>query len=413
MTAAVHATSPQPLLWDVFCRVVDNLGDIGVCWRLAVNLATRGQQVRLWVDDASALRWMAPGALEGRISGIRVLGWEQSSQTEVLGKLPPADVWVETFGCEIAPEFIAAHAYYTRAGGLNGTQKWPVWLNLEYLTAESFAQRTHTLPSPVMTGPAAGQTKHFFYPGFTSGTGGLLREADLLTRQTAFDRVAWLAGQGIDWRGERLVSLFCYEPPALVDLLRQLAGEAQTGQTPDTAKDPVATRLLVTHGRAAEAVKQTIFGIENGSQPSWNMRGLLSISYLPALTQTEFDHLLWACDLNFVRGEDSLVRAIWAGRPFIWQIYPQSDNAHHVKLDAFLAMLGADGPLRRFHHVWNSVETGALPALTLADWRKTIEQCRVRLTTQGDLAAQLLQFVEKSDKIQGFAQLAQVPQGQT
>lgn len=395
MTAARHVNPPQPLLWDVFCRVVDNLGDIGVCWRLAVNLAARGLQVRLWVDDASALRWMAPGALEGQFAGIQVLGWEQSHQTEALEKLPPADVWVETFGCEIAPEFIATHAYSAMAEGLNGTQKWPVWLNLEYLTAESFAERTHTLPSPIMSGPAAGHTKHFFYPGFTPGTGGLLRETGLPARQATFDRAAWLASLGIGWQGERLVSLFCYEPPALADLLRQLAGEAETGQATETTGDVIATRLMVTHGRATEAVKKAISHIENGPQPSWNKREQLSISYLPALTQTDFDHLLWACDLNFVRGEDSLVRAIWAGKPFVWQIYPQSDNAHHIKLDAFLAMLGADASLRRFHHVWNGVETGALPSLALAGWRETVEHCLSRLTTQDDLATQLLQFVEK------------------
>ena len=243
MIAARHANPPQPLLWDVFCRVVDNLGDIGVCWRLAVNLAARGQQVRLWVDDASALRWMAPGALEGQFADIQVLGWEQSRQTETLEKLPPADVWVETFGCEIAPEFIATHEYFTGATGENGTKKWPVWLNLEYLTAESFAERTHTLPSPIMSGPAAGHSKHFFYPGFTPGTGGLLCETGLPAHQATFDCAAWLAGLGIGWQGERLVSLFCYEPTALADLLRQLAGEAQAA---DTTGNLISTRLLVT-----------------------------------------------------------------------------------------------------------------------------------------------------------------------
>jgi len=392
MIAARHANPAQPRLWDVFCRVVDNLGDIGVCWRLAVNLAALGQQVRLWVDNASALHWMAPGALEGQFPGIQVLGWEQSRQTEALAKLPPADVWVETFGCEIAPEFIANRAYFTRAEGQNGIKKWPVWLNLEYLTAESFAARTHSLPSPIMSGPAAGQTKHFFYPGFTPGTGGLLRETGLPARQATFYRASWLASLGIRWQGERLVSLFCYEPTALSDLLRQLAGEAQAAEA---AGSLITTRLLVTHGRSTEAVKKAISDMENGPQPSWNLHEQLSISYLPALTQTDFDHLLWACDLNFVRGEDSLVRAIWAGKPFVWQIYPQSDNAHHVKLDAFLAMLGADASLRRFHHVWNGVETGALPSLALTGWREIVEQCLSRLIAQDDLATQLLQFVEK------------------
>ena len=376
--------SPSPaLLWDVFCRVVDNFGDIGVCWRLAVNLAQRGQQVRLWVDDATPLQWMAPGALDGGHPGVTVLPWAHSQQAETLAQLPVADVWLETFGCEVAPEFIAACAHSIRARGLKGTTN-PVWINLEYLTAEGFAERNHTLPSPVMRGPAAGWTKYFFYPGFTPGTGGLLRELDLALRQARFDRGAWLAQTGIDWQGERLISLFCYEPPALGDFLRQL----RDAHTP--------TRLLVTHGRATAAVKVLE---ENGLQPPSELRGQLSISYLPQLTQTDYDHLLWTCNFNCVRGEDSLVRAIWAGKPFVWHIYPQDDAAHHAKLNAFLDMLGTNASLRQFHHMWNSMpgtpDTTAVPELDLDAWQTIVESTRKRLLQMDDLATQLVAFVLK------------------
>lgn len=387
MTLLPSHANPTPstpaLLWDVFCRVVDNFGDIGVCWRLAVNLAARGQQVRLWVDDATALQWMAPGALDGGYPGVTVLPWAQSQQAEALAHLPVADVWLETFGCEIAPEFIAACAYSIMAGGLKGTKN-PVWLNLEYLTAEGFAERNHTLPSPVMRGPAAGWTKYFFYPGFTPGTGGLLRELDLAPRQARFDRGAWLAQTGINWQGERLISLFCYEPPALGDFLQQL----QNDSTP--------TRLLVTHGRATAAVK---FLEEKWLQAPSDVRGQLSISYLPPMTQTDYDHLLWACDFNCVRGEDSLVRAIWAGKPFVWHIYPQDDAAHHAKLNAFLDVLGANASLRQFHHRWNSMpgapDTAALPELDLDAWQAIVESTRKRLLQMDDLATQLVAFVLK------------------
>jgi uncharacterized repeat protein (TIGR03837 family) len=302
-----------------------------------------------------------------------------------MAQLPRADVWIEAFGCEIAPEFIALQRHSTLGNGQNRSID-PVWINLEYLSAETYVERCHGLPSPVMHGPGQGLTRHFFYPGLTPLTGGLLREPDLAARQASFDRAGWLAGLGVEAEGQRLASLFCYEPPALGPWLAHLAADA----TP--------TRLLVTHGRAAEAVN-SIFKNENGHIPASMGHSSLSISYLSALTQVDYDHLLWACDLNFVRGEDSLVRALWAGRPFIWQIYPQDDGAHHAKLEAFLEWLDAPASLRRFHHAWNGLAdpAGARWPSTpeLNAWDACARAARERLFTQDDLATQLLGFVGK------------------
>ena len=358
--------------WDIFCKVIDNYGDIGVCWRLSADLAARGQQVRLWVDDASALRWMAP---EG-CAGVDVRVWTEP--LDLSGRVA-GDVLLEAFGCEVAPEIIAGYAIATASGG----QK-PLWVNLEYLSAESFVQRSHGLPSPVMSGPGAGLTKHFFYPGFAPGTGGLLREPDLPRRQAAFDREAWLRQMGIAGDGHRLISLFCYEPPALGALLTQLA----SGTHP--------TRLLVTPGRAQVAVSAVIEG-KNRLEPLWNRRKALSISYLPRLTQLQFDELLWACDLNFVRGEDSLVRAIWAGKPLVWQIYPQHDDAHHAKLDAFLAATQAPPSLQRFTRAWNGIGVGVGVGFETLDaidpqWQAAALASRAQLMRQTDLTSQLLAF---------------------
>ncbi len=161
------------LRWDIFCQVIDNFGDIGVCWRLAADLGSRGHRVRLWVDDASALAWMAPQGAPG----VQVLPWPTQAPAD-----GPGDVVVEAFGCEIAPQFIAAIAHHTNATGPK-----PLWINLEYLSAEAYVERCHRLPSPLMSGPGAGLTRWFYYPGFTERTGGLLREPDLLARQAAFD----------------------------------------------------------------------------------------------------------------------------------------------------------------------------------------------------------------------------------
>ncbi len=386
-----------PQQWDIFCKVIDNFGDIGICWRLAADLASRGQQVRLWVDDASALAWMAPTGCDG----VRVLPWGEPLAPADLECLntAPTDVLVEAFGCEIAPEFIAACAHTAAARGIK-----PVWINLEYLSAEVYAERNHALPSPVQRGPAAGWTKWFFYPGFTAQTGGLLREPGLARRRAAFDRHSWLSQRGINGDGEILVSLFCYEPPALAPLLRQWADSGLNGR-------PV--HLLVAAGRAqsavqaASAAKNLLVNDKKGLQPFTGAHSQLSISYMPLLTQADFDHLLWACELNFVRGEDSIVRALWAGKPFVWQIYPQDDDAHRAKLDAFLDMLGATPSLRAFHHLWNAGNAADLaeqhPAVGLAHlmadlpaWQKTVLQAQAKQLAQQDLTGKLLEFVEKT-----------------
>jgi uncharacterized repeat protein (TIGR03837 family) len=294
-------------------------------------------------------------------------------------------VLIESFGCEIAPEFIACCADRAGASGVK-----PVWINLEYLSAEPYVERCHALPSQVRQGPAAGSTKWFFYPGFTHQTGGLLREPGLLERQARFDGNAWLAAQGLVLSGEKRMSLFCYEPSALGGLLAQLSRHGLDGA-------PV--RLLVTAGRAEKAVKNFVNAAAS-LQRTANSHGLLSISYLPYLSQCDFDHLLWACDLNFVRGEDSLVRALWSGKPFVWQLYPQDDGAHVPKLDAFLDMLEAPASLQQVHRNWNSVNLDQEPVkMTLADlaaWQTCAAAARSRLMAHDDLCSRLVGFVAKN-----------------
>jgi len=239
--------------------------------------------------------------------------------------------------------------------------------------------------------------KWFFFPGFTPGTGGLLREPNLLdtspaqgstpslfiSRRSKFDRAAWLAALSLDQpisANERLISLFCYEPAALPDLLMQLSQADER------------TRLLVTQGRPSAAVAAATHALNLPATGT----GQLHISQLPYFSQTDFDHLLWACDLNFVRGEDSLVRALWAGQPLVWHIYPQDDLAHHDKLHAFEAALDMPLLLRKFHAIWNGLETGPLPTLSraaLEDWRDWSSQTQHRLQSQTDLTTTLLGFV--------------------
>ncbi|MDO8277142.1 MAG: elongation factor P maturation arginine rhamnosyltransferase EarP [Burkholderiaceae bacterium] len=357
------------MLWNLFCKAIDNYGDIGVCWRLAALLGARGERVRLWLDQPQPVRWMAPAGAPG----VEVVAWTPTSASTAADAGEPGDVVIEAFGCELPAGFLAAMAAAARAG------RAPVWINLEYLTAEAFAERSHGLRSPVLSGPAAGLDKYFFYPGFSPATGGLLREPDLARRRAAFDRSAWLQAQGIAARDEMLVSLFCYEPASLPGLLDQLAA------------GPRASRLLVTAGRAQAAVRSALADQARAEAGS----GALAVTYLPWLTQTDYDHLLWACDFNFVRGEDSLVRALWAGKAFAWQIYPQNDGAHAAKLQAFLACLAAGEAWQHFHRVWNGLAPGPLPVPDLPAWGAVCVALRARLESQDDLLSQLLGFVRK------------------
>ena len=352
--------------WDIFCQVIDNFGDIGVCWRLAAELGARGVQVTLHIDDASALQWMAPQGA----ANVQVTNYAADYQAH-------PDVVIEAFGCEAPAPYMQALAQ-RNVHCQQAQQPMPVLINLEYLSAEDYVERCHRLPSRIMAGPASGMTRWFFYPGFTERTGGLLREQQLAPRQAAFDRTAWRSAHGVSAQ-DCAISLFCYEPTALPQLLQQLSAPAAGWQP----------RLIVTPGRATAAVQAQATA------------AALRPTYLPSRTQAEFDEMLWACDLNLVRGEDSLVRALWAGQPLVWHIYPQHDNAHHAKLQAFLDWLQAPASLRAFHHAWNGMADAAtLPTITpalLQEWRDCAQRARTHLLAQNDLIAQLQPFAaEKS-----------------
>lgn len=343
--------------WDVFCLVIDNHGDLGVCWRLAADLGARGETVRLWVDDPLALAWMAPrGAC-----GVSVVRW-----AEPLPAFEPGDVVIEAFGCNPPAAFIARMA---------AAASPPLWINLEYLSAEAYVERSHGLPSPQQHGPGAGLVKWFYYPGFTPVTGGLLREAHALDAGDS----NWLAAQGVRLvAGERRVSLFAYANAPLDALFDKL--------------DEAPTLVLA----AAGASQAPALALVDAS----GRRGKhLRVHALPWLDQAGYDQLLRACDINFARGEDSIVRAMWAGAPFVWQIYAQADGAHAAKLDALLDRFtaGADAGMatavRGLWQAWNGLGDWPTALPDSAAWAGLCRAWRQSLAAQADLTSQLLGFV--------------------
>ena len=162
--------------WDIFCRVVDNYGDVGVSWRLARLIAREhGKRVRLWLDDLTVLAKLRPEIDPGR--DVQTLEQVQVARIrDPFDDFEVADVVLETFGCDPPEAYV--HAMAKRA-------EKPRWINLEYLSAEDWVEGSHALPSP---NPRLPLTKHFFFPGFTPRTGGLLREESVLRRRDEFQR---------------------------------------------------------------------------------------------------------------------------------------------------------------------------------------------------------------------------------
>lgn len=372
----------------IFCKVVDNYGDIGICWRLARQLWREHEvRVTLWVDDLVSFRRICPAvdvaAEVQQVDGVLVRHWR--SQEGSFAPEEVADIVIEFFAVDIPPGYVEAMARRTPR---------PVWFNLEGLTAEEWVEGCHRLPS---MHPRLKLTKHFFFPGFTAQTGGLLHEAGLEQERAAFqaDRAAmaaFLGRFGVDAAemDALKVSLFCY-PHAPVDAL--LRSWAEGGR-------PVT--CLVPEGVAPASVEAFLgAGARAGSTAT---RGALTLRVLPFVPQPDYDRLLWACDLNFVRGEDSFVRAQWAGRPFVWHIYPQDEDLHHKKLRAFLGRYAASehgelDALARFSLAWNAAIDIDSMAAAWADLQAALPRIAIRaeewrddMLAHGDLTTNLLEF---------------------
>jgi len=369
------------LAWDIFCTVVDNFGDTGVCWRLARQLAgEHGQQVRLWVDDLASLQRLCPEVSPQQdiqlCRNIEIRRWSQP-----FPEVTPAQVVIEAFACELPQNYLAAMARQTSK---------LVWINLEYLSAESWVEGCHGLPSPH---PQLPLTKYFFFPGFTSATGGLLREQAMVSHRDALQHnpaELWQSvGLAMPASDETIISLFCYDSAPITDLL----GAWATSATP--------LRCLLPEGKAL-AQTAAWFGKSAVAPGDTLQHDSLSVQILPFLAQEKYDQLLWACDCNFVRGEDSFVRAQWAARPMVWQAYPQQDGTHFAKLDTFLDLYctgldeNAAVAVRALHQEWNSQKK---PCWDTFWQHRTALQAHAatwaaRLAAQPDLASKLVIFCQ-------------------
>jgi len=362
---------------------VDNYGDAGVCWRLARSLSNRDDiRIRLFCDDLKVLDKIAHGdaVKTGATLGIEVLPWtslDDLGACDLVGDVV-GDVVIEAFACKIPEAYVDA----MRLRASKGSSK-PLWINLEYLTAEPWADEMHLMPSPQNND----LNKYFYFPGFTEKTGGLtLGDWDEVTAQSVPASLAPFWDEGLgghlseSYSGMRRISIFNYSHAPLEKWLRGLA---------DVAKGN--GELIDVYVCANQNISdELIQSLEDSS---------LRFIQLPFIPQEDYDWLLSRCDLNLVRGEDSFVRAQWAGKPFIWDIYPQSDRAHEIKLDAFLDLYFKDASSSLIkqgktamkwaepHEWWGLMEEWTAHSATWSD----------KLRALGQLEVKILDFVKSQE----------------
>lgn len=380
------------LRWDLFCSVVDNYGDIGICWRISRELVSAyGQQVRLWVDDLDSFHRIWPAVSPDRplqtCEGVEIRHWMSNS-----AEVEPGDVVVEAFACRVPTAFLQSMATRTLK---------PVWLNLEYFSAETWVAECHGLRSPH---PRLPLTQYFFIPGLGTGTGGVPGDHGELKALRQFqhdDRATRTFRQSLQIPQDAglCISLFAYENPAVCGLMEALAAHAQ------------AVTLLVPEGRVLAQVAACP-GLDAGFADNPKLgqsarMGNLEIRVLPFMPQDAYDRLLWSSDLNFVRGEDSFVRAQHAARPMVWQPYVQADGAQWQKLEAFSQQYMRDllEPARlALEEVWRVWNAGEHKPTAWREWLAHLPEYRLHarqwadwLGAQPGLVDELVKF--STDKL--------------
>ncbi len=384
--------------WDIFCQIVDNYGDAGVCWRLARALSRLSSssvnsaecddsRIRLFCDDLNVLNTIAhdDAVRHGATLGIEVLPWSAAESPAVLASV--GDVVIEAFACHLPGPYIEA---MVQKASEKTVAKQPIWINLEYLTAEAWADEMHLLPSPQNNG----LNKYFYFPGFTPKTGGVIFGDwnEVSSRRIGSDEVTSseiksappslsLVLESCRPRSKK-ISVFNYKHAPLdtwLDSVNQAA----------LAHDETVDVFLCANQHVSAAT-QKAFALTNSA---------VKLIQLPFIPQEDYDYLLSVCDINLVRGEDSFVRAQWAGKPFIWDIYPQSDLAHEVKLNAFLE--------RYFETSSPELRLTGLAAMKwgsaldwwphLDDWTKHSKAWRQKLMGLGHLEGKILDFVKSQE----------------
>lgn len=310
----------------VLCRVVDNFGDIGFCWRLSRSLLEVCPEIslRLVVSDLASF-----SALDNRIdasksvqsvSGIEVFDWNDAERCKkAFGEKPPRVV-LECFQCG-RPDWLEEILFYGEREDIAHI------INVEYLTAEDWADEFHCLKSATRSKFVK---KVNFMPGFSKKTGGLVLDKSFMQSLSEREYAKSLLQKeaNIEVNDDDFnVVVFSYERD-FTPVVRALSALAENL----AKKKGKRVRVFLTEGKSR---KSFLGAIEKEVAEKKETAPFL-LTKLPFLTQSTWDALLTLCDFNFVRGEDSMARACLCGVPFVWHAYPQEAQWQTVKVNALM-----------------------------------------------------------------------------
>lgn len=285
---------------DLFCNVIDNYGDAGFCLRLCRDLTNYGKTVRFFCDNLEVLKTI--------ITETDLSNQKLQIQEWPLEDYEPADTVIEAFSCR--PDKHILEKIKTR--------KIKV-IAIDYLSAEKWIEGCHKKPSF-----SDGINSFFFFPGFTKQSGGLIIEDDFLQKRNNAEKKSGT--------GSLRISYFSY----LNDNFEKFISSCQ--------KSSRSFEILTFNGLPLHNLNN-ILSTDLSPGDSY-VQGNIRFIVREMTPQNIYDDILIASDLNLVRGEDSIVRAMLSGRPFLWQIYPQSEDTHKDKMNALFDRIGEIMPNR-------------------------------------------------------------------
>lgn len=300
---------------DIFCEIIDNFGDIGVVYRISKELKKIFQNVRIRIvlnrlDEFKAINKKVKDIKYQEIDELICVTEDYVKKNiETFGV---ADVFIEAFGCNVPEEYIKI-----------AKENSKLWINLEYLSGEKWIEDFHLCESLINSKTLK---KIFYMPGFSKKSGGVIIDSGFLERmrygKENRDEVLKKYFPNLDLKDKFVGTVFSYEKN-FENLLKNL-------KTYD--KETVLLLMGEKTQKSFLHILQKKLTENFGNVVKYDKITMVCADFF---SQEEYEEIISAVDFNFTRGEDSFVRGILLGKPFMWHIYLQEEKAHMDKIKAF------------------------------------------------------------------------------